>query len=85
MRLDITHEAERIAERINGTNRSQGGKRRTGTQKLVMWIDGMSTLHTLDSKTAQFYLQNKPHRVVGTYEPGITAEQIAEDLTEVMA
>ncbi len=84
MRVDITTEAEKLAARINGTDRTQGGRRCIGAQRLVMWLDGGVSTYGIDTHTARYMMKHKAHRIVGTYTPGVTVEQIAEDLAEVM-
>ena len=84
MRLDIATEAEKLAARINGTDRTQGGRRCIESQRLVMWLDGGVSTFGIDTHTARYMLKHTAHRIVGTYAPGVTVEQIAEDLAEVM-
>ena len=84
MRLDIQTEAEKLAARINGTARSQGGRRCIGSQRLVMWLDGQISTFGIDTHTARYMMKHKAHRIVGTYTPGVTVEQIAEDLEEIL-
>jgi hypothetical protein len=83
-RLDVKYEAKRLADRINGTNRTQGGRRGIGALRLAMWIDGSVSTYGIDTHTAKYMLSAKPHRVVGVYSAPVTVEQIAEDLAEVM-
>ena len=73
-RLDIAHEAVRLAAKINQPH---------GT-RLVMYVDGHLPTYGIDTATAKFMLHSKPHRVVGVYSPGVTAEELAEDLAVML-
>ena len=79
MRLDIATEAAKLAGRINGTNRVQGGRRCVGSQRLVMFLDGSISTYGIDTNTARYMMENKPHRIVGVYSHPVTAEQLAEE------
>jgi hypothetical protein len=74
VRFDIATEAERLAAKINQPH---------GT-RLVMFVDGMLPTYGIDTATAKFMLAKKPHRVVGVYAPGVTAEELAEDLAVML-
>lgn len=84
MNLDIQTEAAKLASRINGTNRSQGGRRGVGSLRLAMWLDGSVATFGIDTRTAAYMMEHKPHRMIGVYQSPVTVDQLAEDLAEVV-
>ena len=84
MRLDIQTEAEKLAARINGTDK-HAGRRYVGSERLVVYWAGVFATYSMGTHAAAYMLKHRACRCVGTYTPGVTAEQIAEDLAEVMA
>jgi hypothetical protein len=84
MRLDLAHEAQRIADRINGVS-GKSGRICTCEQRAVfMRGDSDLRLIGMDTDTGRRYLKETLHRLVGVYAPGVTAQDIADDLA-VMA
>lgn len=84
MNLDIQTEAQKLAARINGTNRTQGGRRGLGSRRLAMWLDGSVATFGVDTATAAYMMEHKQHRMIGVYTAPVTVEQLAEDLAEVI-
>tara|TARA_R110000868_G_scaffold277960_1_gene537731 strand:+ start:279 stop:503 length:225 start_codon:yes stop_codon:yes gene_type:complete len=74
VRFDIQTEAERLCANLN---------KKRGT-RVVVWLDGHLPVFGLDTVSAQYMLKHKSHRVVGVYSPGVTVEQIAEDLAVML-
>jgi len=74
MRLDIQTEAEKLVERINGTPRV----------RVVALVDGHPATYSIDTASAGKLLRNRPQLVVGTYAPGVSVEQIADDLAVML-
>jgi hypothetical protein len=74
MNLDIRTEAKKLARLIN----SKSGCSR----RVVMFLDQMPRVFSVDSRSANYYMQAKPHRIVGVYDQGVTVDHIADDLAE---
>ena len=80
MRFDVSAEAQKLADRINRRNHTQGGRRSGCSTQVVAFLDGAARTFGIDTRSAQYYMENQPHRVVGVYQFGVEAEAIAEDL-----
>ena len=77
MRFDISIEAKKIMERINGKGKC--------SRNVVLWLDQMPRTFSIDSRSAAYYLKHHAHRLIGVYDRGaVTEQQIADDLAEVM-
>lgn len=74
MRLDIRAEAARLAHKINNAEKAR-----------LVYVRGDTPYCTsVGSYEYGEAFRGAARRVVGVYEPGVTAEQIADDLAEVM-
>ena len=70
MRLDISIEAARLAAIINSTK----------TMRVAAWLDGEVKTYNVRTPTADKLWKTKASKIIGVYEPGVTAGQIADDL-----
>lgn len=74
MRLDIHAEAVRLAHKVNGSEKPR-----------LIYVRGTTPYCTsVGSYEYGEAFKGAARRVVGVYEPGVTAAQIADDLAEVM-
>jgi hypothetical protein len=76
MNLDIRTEAQKLARRLNGHGK--------GSRKVVFWLDQEIRTFSVDSRSAEYYMRAKPHRIVGVYDQGVTVDHIADDLSEFL-
>ncbi len=74
MNLDIRMEAKKLARLINGKSNC--------SRRVVMFLDQMPRAFSVDSRSADYYMNQHPHRIVGVYDQGVTVEQLADDLAE---
>lgn len=74
MNLDIRTEAKKLARLINSKSNC--------SRRVVMFLDEMPRAFSVDSRSADYYMQAKPHRIVGVYDQGVTVQHIADDLAE---
>lgn len=81
MRLDVQSEAARLAARINGRERKQ---REFTSQRAVFWMAGAPMALRAGTKSHDYYMRHSAHRLIGVYQIGVTADEIAEDLAEFM-
>lgn len=82
MTLDIHMEARKLARRINGNDKRGRGVK--CSRKVVMILDHMPRTFGVDSRSAEYYMKAKPHRIVGVYDIGVTVEQLSDDLAEFL-
>lgn len=84
VRLDISREAQKLADRINGIEPQRGRPGAFCSQRAVFWLDGGPVCWKADARSYEEMLKKRAHRLVGVYTVGVKPEDIAADLAEFM-
>jgi hypothetical protein len=79
VRLDIQAQAQEFASIING-ERNAGGRPINGEARIIVRVGDWFVMYGAGASRAKHTVRRNPGALVGIYTPGVTVEQIIEDL-----